>query len=62
MLISCGLVAVSGYGVSKLESNFNPDWFIPDDNYYYDYLQVAELYFPDDGNTGFVYFGKLSYC
>ncbi|XP_075240295.1 patched domain-containing protein 3-like [Convolutriloba macropyga] len=61
VLISCGLVAVSGYGVSKLESNFNPDWFIPDDNYYYDYLQVAELYFPDDGNTGFVYFGQIDY-
>ncbi len=57
MLISLGLIGVGGYGVWQLEANFAPEWFIPKGNYYHEYLEKADKYFPDDGDRCFVYMG-----
>ena len=51
------LLGFGVWGVVEIEQDYQQEWFIPKGNYFYDYLQIANEYFPDDGWDGYVYMG-----
>ena len=54
------LLGFGVWGVVEIEQDYQQEWFIPKGNYFYDYLQIANEYFPDDGWDGYVYMGKYN--
>ncbi|XP_063713445.1 NPC intracellular cholesterol transporter 1-like [Symsagittifera roscoffensis] len=55
------LLGFGVWGVVEIEQDYQQEWFIPKGNYFYDYLQIANEYFPDDGWDGYVYMGSIDY-
>ncbi|XP_075245767.1 patched domain-containing protein 3-like isoform X2 [Convolutriloba macropyga] len=61
VLMTAGFLGAGIAGVAKIEQDFDPNWFIPEGNYLYDYLQESETLFPNDGDDAYVFFGAIDY-
>ncbi|XP_063722522.1 protein patched homolog 1-like isoform X2 [Symsagittifera roscoffensis] len=61
VLVTVGLLGAGIAGVAMIEQDFDPNWFIPEGNYLYDYLEQSETYFPGDGDDAYVFFGDIDY-
>lgn len=52
-------MAVGGYGISFLETEYPADYFINYNSYVSDFLDVYNTYFPGSGEfDGYVYIGN----
>ncbi|MCL4124762.1 UNVERIFIED_CONTAM: hypothetical protein GTU68_017725 [Idotea baltica] len=54
------MLGVSGWGLSNLEQEFNPIWFLPQNSYLFKFFIQLEKYFPSDGDDGVIFFGNVS--
>ncbi|XP_068204511.1 patched domain-containing protein 3-like isoform X1 [Palaemon carinicauda] len=61
ILITIGILAVSGWGLSNLRQEFNPIWFLPQSSYLFKFFMKQEHYYPTVGEMGTIYFGKMNY-
>ncbi|XP_041971275.1 NPC intracellular cholesterol transporter 1-like [Aricia agestis] len=55
---------VTGFSIESifhLEQRFDPQWFIPDNTYYKDFLNSYEHYYPREGNPAIVTLGDMNY-
>ena len=60
-LLTMFLLTTGVYGFINIKQDFQGEWFIPQGNYFYDYIQKSQTYFPQDGDNAFVYFGDIEY-
>ena len=58
-MLAVVLFAIGLIGAVRIEQDYQQDWFIPEGNYFYDFIQTSKQYFPNDGEQAFVYFGTL---
>ena len=56
-----GLLLTGVYGFLNIKQDFQHEWFIPQGNYFYDYIPKSEEYFPQDGDDAHVFFGQIHY-
>ncbi|CAH2105365.1 unnamed protein product [Euphydryas editha] len=61
ILFTLAITSFSVVSVLKLEQRFDPKWFIPDDTYYKDYLNVHNFYYPDEGQFAVIFLGEMDY-
>lgn len=45
----------------RLEQKFDPMWFVPENTYFYKFIEQRKLYFPNMGFEAGMYMGKLNY-
>lgn len=61
LIMTAALLAVSGWGLSNLQQEFNPIWFLPQSSYLFRFFMKQEYYYPTSGEMGMIYFGKMNY-
>jgi Niemann-Pick C1 protein len=61
IILTLVMTAISIESVLHLEQKFDPKWFIPEDTYYKKFLNVNDYYYPENGNPGMVFLGKMNY-
>lgn len=61
ILFTVAMTAFSIEAILKLEQRFDPKWFIPDGTYYKDFLDHYKFYYPNEGELGMVFIGKMDY-
>ncbi|XP_045765423.1 patched domain-containing protein 3-like [Maniola jurtina] len=61
ILFTLIMTGFSVHAIFKLEQRFDPKWFIPDDTYYKEFLNIHENYYPDDGQPAMVFLGDMNY-
>ncbi|XP_071523040.1 patched domain-containing protein 3-like isoform X2 [Panulirus ornatus] len=61
LIVTMALLAVSGWGLSNLQQEFNPIWFLPQSSYLFKFFMKQEYYYPTSGEMGIVYFGRMDY-
>ncbi|XP_072939386.1 patched domain-containing protein 3-like [Epargyreus clarus] len=55
---------VTGFSIKsllQLEQRFDPKWFIPDGNYYKDFLNAHESFYPTQGYPAVIFLGEMDY-
>ena len=60
VVVALLLFAIGLAGTVQIEQDYQEDWFIPEGNYFYDYIQISKQYFQSDGDEAFVFFGKYT--
>lgn len=60
LAVTAGLLSVSAWGLSNLQQEFNPIWFLPQSSYLFKFFMKHEQYFSNDGEEGIIYFGKIN--
>ncbi|CAK1545868.1 unnamed protein product [Leptosia nina] len=61
ILFTVIMSAVSIKAILKLEQRFDPRWFIPEDTYYKDFINMHEIYYPEEGHPAMIFMGKMNY-
>ncbi|XP_063724453.1 NPC intracellular cholesterol transporter 1-like [Symsagittifera roscoffensis] len=61
VVVALLLFAIGLAGTVQIEQDYQEDWFIPEGNYFYDYIQISKQYFQSDGDEAFVFFGAVDY-
>lgn len=61
ILLTLVMTGFSVQAIFKLEQRFDPKWFIPDDTYYKEFLNIHEYYYPDEGQPAMVFLGDMDY-
>ena len=60
--ITATLVAFAGYGVSRLERNFDAGSFVEEGTYLKNYMDSSAEHFPTSGDTSSLYMADLDYA
>ncbi|XP_066977842.1 LOW QUALITY PROTEIN: patched domain-containing protein 3-like [Macrobrachium rosenbergii] len=60
LLLTLGIIAVSGWGLANLRQEFNSIWFLPQESYLYKFFIKQKEYYPSSGEGGTIYFGNMS--
>ncbi|XP_068204799.1 patched domain-containing protein 3-like [Palaemon carinicauda] len=60
IILTLGIIAVSGWGLSNLRQEFSSIWFLPQDSYPYKFFMKQKEYYPSSGEDGTIYFGNMS--
>ncbi|RXG52107.1 Patched domain-containing protein 3 [Armadillidium vulgare] len=60
LIFTFSFLGVSAWGLSNLEQEFDPIWFLPHSSYLYKYFMKSDEYFPADGRSGVILFGNIS--
>lgn len=55
------MTGISIESILHLEQRFDPKWFIPEDTYYKEFLNIHEYYYPEAGYQAMVFLGKMNY-
>lgn len=61
ILFTLIMTGFSIQAVLKLEQRFDPRWFVPEGNYYKQFLENHEFFYPNEGNAAMVFLGKMNY-
>lgn len=57
-------IVMTGFSIESilhLEQRFDPKWFIPEDTYYKQFLNIHEQFYPEAGYPAMVFLGKMNY-
>lgn len=57
VLVSLITLSISIMGLLQLQQWFDPQWLIPKESYFHEYLTVYNQAFPNEGHEGFVIMG-----
>lgn len=63
-IIIISTLVMTGFSIESimhLEQRFDPKWFIPDDTYFKNFLDIHEYYYPEEGYPAMVFLGKMDY-
>ncbi|XP_028177480.1 patched domain-containing protein 3-like [Ostrinia furnacalis] len=63
-IIILATLVMTGFSIESimhLEQKFDPKWFIPEDTYFKEFLNIHEYYYPEEGHPAMVFLGKMDY-
>jgi len=61
LLMTVGLLVGGGFGVAKLEQDFDQNWFLPTDSAVRQFTDNQKIFFPGNGVTSNAYTGEIDY-
>ncbi|CAH2243068.1 jg2174 [Pararge aegeria aegeria] len=61
ILFTLIMTGFSVQAIFKLEQRFDPKWFIPEDTYFKEFINIHDYYYPDEGQPAMIFLGDMDY-
>ncbi|CAG0886016.1 unnamed protein product [Cyprideis torosa] len=61
IILTTLVLSVNLWGFTQLRQEFDRIWFLPTSSYLYKYFMVEKEYYPEAGEKGAIFFGRLNY-